>query len=94
MFNASGLLFALGIRTLFPRPLVSGCILVRLVEQVIVVPKITLHDVIPQRTVLPVPQMAEQLVEPVPSDDFVLVEEEGGGGGGAAPASGPGVSCS
>ena len=29
-------------------------------------PKITLHDAIPQRAVLPVPQMAEQLVdEPV-----------------------------
>ena len=50
--------------------------MVRLVDQAIVVPKITLHDVIPQRTVLPVLQMAEQLVEPVPSDDFVLVEEE------------------
>ena len=45
-------------------------------EQVIEAPKITLHDVIPQRPVLPVPQMAEQLVdEPVPSfDDFELVE--------------------
>ena len=39
-------------------------------------PKITFHDAIPQRAVLPVPQMAEQLVdEPVPSfDDFELVE--------------------
>ena len=50
-------------------------------EQVIEVPKITFHDAIPQRAVLPVPQMAEQLVdEPVPSfDDFELVvagEEE------------------
>ena len=47
-------------------------------EQVIDVPKITSTDVIPQRTVLRVPQMAEQLVdEPVPSfDDFELVEEE------------------
>ena len=45
-------------------------------EQVIDVPKITLHDVIPQRAVLHVPQMAEQLVdEPMPSfDDFELVE--------------------
>ena len=45
-------------------------------EQVIEVPKITFHDAIPQRAVLPVPQMAEQLVdEPVPSfDDFELVE--------------------
>ena len=43
---------------------------------VIEAPKITLHDAIPQRAVLPVPQMAEQLVdEPVPSfDDFELVE--------------------
>ena len=41
-------------------------------EQVIEAPKITLHDVIPQRAVLPMPQMAEQLVDdPVPSfDDF------------------------
>ena len=45
-------------------------------EQVIVVPKITLHDVIPQRTVLLLPQMAEQLEEPVPSDDFEPVGEE------------------
>ena len=46
-------------------------------EQVIEASKITLHDVIPQRAVLLVPQMAEQLVdEPVPSfDDFELVEE-------------------
>ena len=37
-------------------------------EHVIEVPKITLHDAIPQRAVLPVPQMAEHLVdEPVPS---------------------------
>ena len=38
--------------------------------------EITLHCVIPQGAVLPVPQMAEQLVdEPVPSfDDFELVE--------------------
>ena len=45
-------------------------------EQVIEAPKITLHDAIPQRAVLPVPQMAEQLVdEPVPSfDDFEHVE--------------------
>ena len=45
-------------------------------ELVIEAPKITLHDAIPQRAVLPVPQMAEQLVdEPVPSfDDFELVE--------------------
>ena len=45
-------------------------------EQVIEVPKITFHDAILQRTVLPEPQMAEQLVdEPVPSfDDFELVE--------------------
>ena len=36
-------------------------------DQVIKPPKITLHDAIPQRAVLPVPQMAEQLVdEPVP----------------------------
>ena len=47
-------------------------------EQVIDVPKITSQDVIPQRAVLRVPQMAEQLVdEPTPSfDDFELVEEE------------------
>ena len=47
-------------------------------EQVIDVPKITSQDVIPQRAVLRVPQMAEQLVdEPMPSfDDFELVEEE------------------
>ena len=40
--------------------------------------KITSEDVIPQRSVLRVPQMAEQLVdEPMPSfDDFELVEEE------------------
>ena len=39
-------------------------------EQVIEAPKITLHDVIPLRAVLPVPQMAEQLVdEPIPSFD-------------------------
>ena len=46
--------------------------------QVIDVTKITSTDVIPQRAVLRVPQMAEQLVdEPVPSfDDFELVEEE------------------
>ena len=46
-------------------------------EQVIEASKIALHDVIPQRAVLLVPQMAEQLVdEPVPSfDDFELVEE-------------------
>ena len=57
-------------------------------ELVIETPKITLHNAIPQRAVLPVPQMAEQLV---PSfDDFELVEV-GGGGGGAA-AHGPGVS--
>ena len=45
-------------------------------EQVIEAPKITFHDAIPQRAVLPEPQMAEQLVdEPVPSfDDFELVE--------------------
>ena len=46
-------------------------------EQVIDVPKITSTDVIPQRAVLRVPEMAEQLVdEPVPSfdDDFELVE--------------------
>ena len=45
-------------------------------EQVIDVPKITSQDVIPQRAVLRVPQMAEQLVtEPTPSfDDFELVE--------------------
>ena len=37
-------------------------------EHVIEVPNITLHDAIPQRAVLPVPQMGEQLVdEPVPS---------------------------
>ena len=64
-------------------------------EQVIEAPKITFHDAIPQRAVLPVPQMAEQLVdEPVPSfDDFELVEAgEGGGrggGGGGAAAHGP-----
>ena len=53
-------------------------------EQVIEVPKITLHDVIPQRAV---PQMAEQSVdEPLPSfDDF------GRRGGGGAAARGPGV---
>ena len=47
-------------------------------EQVIDVPKITSQDVIPQRAVLRVPRMAEQLVdEPMPSlDDFELVEEE------------------
>ena len=45
-------------------------------EQVIEAPKITLHDAIPLRAVLPEPQMAEQLVdEPVPSfDDFELVQ--------------------
>ena len=45
-------------------------------EQVVDMPKITSQDVIPQRAVLRVPQMAEQLVdEPVPSfDDFELVE--------------------
>ena len=45
-------------------------------EQVIHQPKITSRDAIPQRAVLRVPQMAEQLVdEPVPSfDDFELVE--------------------
>ena len=50
-------------------------------EQVIEAPKITLHDAIPQRAVLPVPQMAEQLVdEPVHSfDDFQLVEVQGPG---------------
>ena len=60
-------------------------------EQVFDVPKITSRDAIPQRAVLRVPQMAEQLVEePVPSfDDFELVEV--GRGGGAA-AHGPGVS--
>ena len=44
-------------------------------ELVIEAPKITLHDAIPQRAVLPVPQMAEQLVdEPLPSfDSFELV---------------------
>ena len=47
-------------------------------EQVIDVPKITSQDVIPQRAVLRVPQLVEQLVdEPVPSfDDFELGEEE------------------
>ena len=47
-------------------------------EQVIDVPKITSQDLIPQRAVLRVPQMAEQLVDkPVPSfDDFELVEED------------------
>ena len=35
-------------------------------EQVIDVPKITSQDVIPQRVVLRVPQMAEQLVDPCP----------------------------
>ena len=47
-------------------------------EQVIDVPRTTSTDVIPQRAVLRVPQMAEQLVdEPVPSfDDFELAEEE------------------
>ena len=40
-------------------------------RRVIEDPKITLHDVIPQRAVLPVPQMAEQLVEvPVPVPSF------------------------
>ena len=45
-------------------------------EQVIDVPKITSTDLIPQRAVPRVPQMAEQLVdEPVPSfDDFELVQ--------------------
>ena len=45
-------------------------------EQVIDVPKITSQDAIPQRAVLRVPQVAEQLVdEPVPSfDDFELVQ--------------------
>ena len=45
-------------------------------EQVMDVPKITLHDAIPQRAVLPVRQMAEQLVdEPLPSfDSFELVQ--------------------
>ena len=49
-----------------------------MLEQVIDVPKITSQDGIPQRAVLCVPQMAEQLVdEPVHSfDDFELVEEE------------------
>ena len=46
-------------------------------EQVIDAPKTTSQDVIPQRAVFRVPQMAEQLVdEPVPSDDFERVEEE------------------
>ena len=47
-------------------------------EQVIDVPKITSQDAIPQRAVLRVPQLAEQLVdELVPcSDDFELLEEE------------------
>ena len=47
-------------------------------EQVIDMPKITSTDVIPQRAVLRVPQMSEQLAdEPVPSfDDFELVQEE------------------
>ena len=40
------------------------------------VPKITSQDIIPQRAVLRVPQMAEQLVdEPVPSfHEFMIVE--------------------
>ena len=38
-----------------------------LTEQVIDVPKVTLQDVVPQRAVLRVPQLAEQLVDvPVP----------------------------
>ena len=38
-----------------------------LAEQVIEVPKVTLQDVVPQRAVLCVPQLAEQLVDmPVP----------------------------
>ena len=38
-----------------------------LAEQVIEVPKVTLQDVVPQRAVLRVPQLAEQLVDmPVP----------------------------
>ena len=38
-----------------------------LTEQVIEVPKVTLQDVVPQRAVLRVPQLAEQLVDvPVP----------------------------
>ena len=47
-------------------------------KQVIDVPKITSQGVVPQRAVLRVPQMAEQLVdEPVPSfDDFELIQEE------------------
>ena len=47
-------------------------------EQVIEVPKITSQNVIPQRAVLRVPQMAEQQVdEPLPSfHHFELVEEE------------------
>ena len=48
-----------------------------LLEQVIDVPKITSQDVIPQRAVLRVPQMAEQLVaEPTPSFEVFEVEEE------------------
>ena len=48
------------------------------VPEQVIVPKITSQDVIPQRAVLRVPQVAEQLVtEPTPSfDDFELVEEE------------------
>ena len=46
-------------------------------DQVIDVPKITSQDVIPQRAVLRVPQMAEQLVaEPTPSFEVFEVEEE------------------
>ena len=60
-------------------------------EQVIDVPKITSTDVIPQRAVLHVPQMAEQLVdEPVPSfDEFELVQVGEEEQEDAAPASGP-----
>ena len=47
-------------------------------DQVIDVPKITSQDIIPQRTVLRVPHMAEQLVDkPVPSfHEFEIFEEE------------------
>ena len=46
--------------------------------QLIDVPKITSQDVIPQRAVLRVPQMAEQLVdEPMPCfHEFEHLEEE------------------
>ena len=41
-------------------------------EQVIEVPKVTLQDVVPQRAVLRVPQLAEQLVDVPTEPGYVL----------------------